>query len=241
MTRIMRSEPRTTARTTTARVLLTALLATQTACASTGRLKEYDFRDRSVAVVAIVPPRPYVETGYGPELAGRGVLGALVAVGSSVYKEVQASKLRARLDSASAGMDLSDRIAGGVLERSARYLGARAVETSRDADFQIEVHVDEYGIDARDWDNGARFHIEARLLMLDREGREVWKGKVSENEELTSSWFSPGAAASDVWTGSALGDLTVREAEEAFNAIADHTADRLAEKLRKAMEKVRGG
>ena len=226
---------------TATRLLLGVLLVTQAACVSTGRLKEYDFRDRSVAVVATVPPRPYVETGYGPDLTGRGVLGALVAVGSSVYKEVQASKLRAVLDSASAGMDLSDRIAGGVLERSARYLGARAVETSMNADFQVEVQIEEYGIDARDWDNGAQFHIEARLLMLDREGREVWKGKVSENEELTSSWFSPGGAASDVWTGSALGGLSVSEAREAFNAIADHTADRLAEKLRKAMEKVRGG
>ena len=41
-------------------------------------------------------------------------------------------KARVRLDSASVGLDLADRIAGTVLDRSARYLGARPVDTSRE-------------------------------------------------------------------------------------------------------------
>ena len=74
-------------------------------------------------MVAVVPPRPYVDTGPDVDLTGTSAVGALLKVGTSIYKESQAGRLRARLDSASASLDLADRIAGGVLERSARYLG----------------------------------------------------------------------------------------------------------------------
>ena len=219
---------------------LIALVLSQAACASTGRLREYDFRDRSVAVVAIVPPRPYVDTGSDVDLTDRSAVGALLKIGTTVYRESQAGKLRARLDSASVGVDLADRIAGGVLERSARYLGANAIENSREADFHIEVQVEEYGVDARQWENGAWFHLEARLLLLDRDGREIWEGRVDQNEQVTTSWFNVGSTGADIVTGSALGQLTVEEVTLALNAIADHSAFRLTEKLREVLEKARG-
>ena len=226
--------------TRAARLLsICALAVSQAACASAGRLAEYDFRDRTVGVVAIIPPRPYVNTGGDVDLTGMSVLGAVFKVGTSIYKESQASQLRSRLDSASVGMDLADRIAGSVLDRSARYLGASAIETSREADFQIEVHVEEYGVDAREWDDGARFRIKARLLLLDRDGREVWEGRVDEDEPVSGGWFNAGSAGADIVTGSALGDLTVDELVLTLNAIADHSAFRLTEKLREGIEKAR--
>lgn len=215
------------------------LLLFQPACAHAGRLGEYDFRDRTIAVVAVIPPRPYVDTGPDVDLTGSSLLGAALKVGTSIYKESQAARLRARLDTASVGIDLADRIAGDVVERSARYLGARAVDDGRDADFQLEVNVEEYGVDAREWDDGAHFHLEARLLLLDREGREVWRGKVDESEPVTRGWFEVGSPGADVITGSALGDLTVGELRLALNEVADYAAGRLAEKLRQGMEKAR--
>ena len=220
-------------------VLLPILLLVQGACASAGRIAEYDFRDRTVAVVAVIPPRPSVDTGGDVDLTGMSALGAVFKVGSSIYKESQAAGLRARLDSASVGMDLSDRIAGGVLERSARYLGANAVANSGEADFHIEIQVDEYGVNAREWEDGARFHIEARLLLLDRDGREVWKGSVDEDEAVSRAWFAAGSTGADVVTGSALGELTVAELVHSLEAIADHAAFRLTEKLRQGIEKAR--
>jgi hypothetical protein len=227
----MRPHPR-------ARLPLLGLTLALAACAHAGRLGEYDFRDRTLGVVAIIPPRPYVDTGNMDVTAGSAV-GVLLKVGTSIYKENQAGKLRARLDSASAGLDLADRIAGTVLERSARYLGARATDDSRDADFQLEVNVEEYGVDAREWDDGARFHVKARLILLDRDGREVWEGKVDEDEPVTRGWFQVGSPAADIVTGRALGGLSVEELELAMNEVADYAADRLTEKLREGMEKAR--
>jgi hypothetical protein len=164
-------------------------------------------------------------------------LGALFKVGTSIYKESQAGTLRARLDSASAGVDLADRIAGNVLERSARYLGAQATDQSRDADFHIEVQVEEYGVDAREWEGGARFRLKARLLLLDRDGREVWEGSVNEDEPVTTTWLRPGSAGADVVTGRALGQLSVNVLVDALTAIADHSGSRLTETLREGIEK----
>jgi hypothetical protein len=221
--------------------LLVTIALTQAACASAGRIAEYDFRGRTVGVVAVIPPRPSVDTGGDVDLTGTSALGALFKVGSSIYKESQAAELRARLDSASVGMDLADRIAGGVLERSARYLGATPTESTRDADFHIEIQVEQYGVNAREWDAGARFHIRARLLLLDRDGREVWEGRVDEDEPVTSGWFGAGTPGADIVTGSALGELTVAELVLALEAIADHSGFRLTEKLREGIEKAREG
>jgi hypothetical protein len=220
--------------------LVCALSLSGAACASAGRIAEYDFRDRTIAVVAIAPPRPYVDTGGDVDLTGMNPVGAILKVGTSIYKESQAGQLRARLDSASTGMDLADRIAGAVLERSARYLGAQAIEQSREADFHIEVQVEEYGVDAREWESGARFHLKARLLILAADGREVWEGSVNEDEPVNSQWFHAGSMAADVVTGRALGQLTVDQLVEALESIADYSSYRLTEKLREGIEKARG-
>jgi hypothetical protein len=220
-------------------ILLLATALATSGCAHAGRLSEYDFSGRTLAVVAEVPSRPYVDTGPDVDLTGMSAVGALIKVGTSIYKDSQAGRLQARLDSASVGLDLADRIAGGVLERSARYLGARAVDDSRDADFQLEVGIEEYGVDAREWDDGARFRVKARMLLLDREGRQVWERSVDEEEPVTRGWFDAGSAAADVVTGRALGQLSVRELQDALNDVADHAADRLAEELREGAEKAR--
>ena len=99
--------------------------------------------------------------------------------------------------------------------------------------------MEKYGVDARDWDNSACFHIKARLLLLDHDGREVWKGNVDKREKVTSSWFAVGSPATDVWTGRTLGELTVAQVTLALNAIADHSAFHLTEKLRTSLEKAR--
>lgn len=211
------------------------------ACASAGRLAEYDFNDRTVAVVAMVPPRPHVDSGDDVDLTGLSAPQALLKVGTGIYKEVQAGRLRARMDSAGTRLDVADRISGTLLGSAARSLGARAVDDASEADFHLEVRVEEYGVSAPEWDSEARFRLKARLLLLDREGREVWKAKVDENEELSDSWFLPGSPATDVWTGQALGRLTVDEIVRAFESVADHTAYRLTDKLRAGMAKARSG
>ena len=224
-----------------------ALMAVAGCAHGGGRLADYDFRDRTVAVVATLPPRPYVSTGGHYLTGGPGVYGrpaspveAMLRLGAGIYKDVQADKLRERLDSAGSRLDVSDRISGTLLEGAARTLGSRAVDDARDADFQLEVRVDEYGVSAPHWDDQVRFRLKARLLLLDREGQEVWKARVDADEPVSARWFRVGTPGADVWTGHALGDLDVDEIVRAFQAMADHTAYALVDVLRHDMEEVRG-
>lgn len=209
------------------------------ACASAGRLGDYDFRDHSVAVVATLPPRPYVDSGDDVDLSGLSPLQVAVKVGSGIYKEVQAGRLRARMDSAGSRLDVSERISTTLLGSAARTLGGRPVSEASEADFHLEVRVEEYGVSAPEWDDEVRFRLKGRLLLLDRDGREVWKAQLNENERVSDSWFLAGSPATDVWTGHALGSLTVDEIVRVFESIADHTAYKLNDKLRQGLEKAR--
>ena len=63
------------------------MMSAQLACASTGRLREYYFRDRTAAVVAVIPLRPYVDTGDPLDLTGLDQFGAALKVETSIYKQ----------------------------------------------------------------------------------------------------------------------------------------------------------
>ena len=107
------------------------------ACVHTGRLAEYDFRDRTVAVVTTTPPRPEVFTGdwfqdegencEGEDCEGEGsggILRFLFRLGSEVVREVEAHEARQSLDEAAGLIDVSDCMAGRLLDQAARLLRA---------------------------------------------------------------------------------------------------------------------
>lgn len=227
---------------TGALTLATALSAL--GCASTGRLGEYDFVDRSVAVVTTAPPHPEVFTGDGLDLEEQGWAGALLRVGTGILKESQARKARARLDSAVHAVDVSTRMADRVLEGGARRMRARPVTSRDEADFELEIRVGRYGIEADDWDSEARFHMEAEVLLVDAvTGRRIWDARVRESEPVSRSVWSGepgGGAVSDVLTAGALADLDVVEIERALEYLADYCADRVVDRLGRGLDKVRG-
>jgi len=224
------------------------------ACVHTGRLAEYDFRDRTVAVVTTTPPRPEVFTGdwfqdEGENCVGEdcedegsgGILRFIFRLGSEIVREVEAHEARQRLNEAAGLIDVSDRMAGRLLDQAARLLRARPVESVRDADFEIEVYVERYGIEADSWDSRANFFLKAELFLLDGEtGAEIWRTDVDASSPVNSRRFDYGGVANTVITATALASLSVEEMEIALESLADFSADHLAEKLREALRKVRG-
>jgi hypothetical protein len=218
-----------------------ALLAP--ACASAGHLAEYDFRERPVAVVTVAPPHPDVFTTGDFWLPDRGLFEAVVRVAADIVREAEAERARARLDSAVAVVDVAGRMSGRVLEQGARQLRGRAVQSVQEADFEIELRVQRYGIQADSWDDQARFVIEAEVLLLDGEtGREIWTADVDEREQVSSStlgWALPDAVGGAVTAGQ-LASLSVAEMVRALESLADYCADRMVEKLRRGLEKARG-
>jgi hypothetical protein len=223
--------------------LAAALAATLTGCASAGRLGEYDFRDRPVAVVTVAPPRPDVFTDDDFWLGGGSLLEVAVRVASDIARDVQAERARARLDSAVAVVNVPERMGARVLEQGARELRGRAVGDVQEADFEIELRVKRYGIEADSWDDQANFTIDADVLILDGEDRsQIWKAGVNEREAVSSGTLGRALpdAVGGVVTAGQLASLSVAEMARALEALADYCADRMIQKLRSGLEKARG-
>ncbi len=208
------------------------------ACRGTGRLAEYDFRDRTLAVRSQIPPHPRVLTGpYFTDWPANPVQ-AVIRAGTRIAKEIKASDVRARLDSAAAVVDISGRLAGRAYDRAAFHLRANPTGDERSADFVVEVLVHEYGIDAKDWDAAAHFYVDARLVIIDgRDGTQIWDTRIKANDPIAPAIFV-GGAVRDVVTARALAGQSVEEIRVALERLADYSADRITERLREALEKV---
>jgi hypothetical protein len=221
------------------RLLAVALVATiPAACRGTGRLAEYDFRDRTLAVRSRIPPHPQVLTGpYFLDWPANPVW-AVIRAGTRIAKEIEASEVRARLDSAAATIDISGRLAGRAHDRAAFHLRANPTEDERSADFVVEVVVHEYGIDAEDWDAAAHFYVAARLIIIDgRDGTQIWDTSVKARDRIAPVIVGPGAVR-DVVTARSLAGQSVEDIGVALERLADYSADRITERLRAALERV---
>lgn len=221
-------------------LLLPLLILLLSGCASTGRLGEYDFRDRTVALVLVAPPRPDVFTGEDFDVARGGLAQALLAMGTEMIKEHQASRLRDRLDEAVEGVDVAVLLGDRALDGTARILRMTPVESVRDADFEVEVELRRYGIEADGWDAQARFFVDARVRLVDAaDGSRVWQADVKESDPVNRDYLDARGPLGDVVTAAALAGLEVPEIERALAGLAEYAADRITDRLRKGWEKAR--
>lgn len=220
--------------------VLAALLlpALSLSCRGTGRLEEFDFNDRTLAVRTSLPPQPAVLTGPWFLDWPDNPVEAVIRAGTRIAKEIEASDVRSRLDSASATVDIAGRLADRALNRAAFHLRAEPVADEREADFLVEILVREYGIDAEDWNAAAHFYVEAQLLLIDgRDGTQIWDTRVKSRDRMAPAIFGPGIVR-DVVTARALAAQSVEEITVSLERLADYSADRITERLREAMEKV---
>ncbi len=231
--------------------LLSVLLSTA-ACASAGTLAEHDFRGRTVGVVALGQPRPEILTNAVLELNRTTPLQTVLQIGADVLKEVEAARARGRLDEAALAADVPGRMMDRLLHGVAGELRATPEDDPRRAEFELEVRVKEYGIDADHWLGPAHFFLEAELVLRESaSGTRIWRGKTKERTPLTPSLVVSGtagtvhpnplpvAAANDVLTAAALASLSPLAMQEILEALADHSADALLRSFRRGLEKSR--
>lgn len=234
------TSPRPAAMHTPALLLLVGALLSTTGCASAGRLAEYSFEDRTLAVVTTTPPRPTIDTPEFREGGGGegGLLGAVIRIGAELARDYEAWKAGPKLERAAEMADVPGHLSAGVLERSAGILRAEPVDRVQDADFEMVVVVRNHGIDFSDWDGAARWFIDAEVTLNDREGARIWRAHVDERDDVREGSVS--GAVGDILTARALAEMTEEEMAEALRGLAEYSAERIARKLRDGLAKARG-
>lgn len=222
------------------RLLVLMLLLPVLGCGSSHRLGRYDFADAPVAVVAAVPPRPYVFSDAAVRVELDRPLRSLFRVGSALAKEAEVRAAQSRMDSALTRVDVPERIARQALRGSARVLHYRPVDHPRHADYLLDIRVKGYGLAADSWAAAVQFEVDADVVLLDNRTREViWREHVKERAPVSGAVPGLGATFGNVFTAAALARLSVDEMTTALEELADFAAAEAVARLRDAYDDVR--
>ncbi len=214
-------------------VLLLLLLA---GCTTTNRLHDYDFDDARVAVVANIPPRPVVFTDvlYEGRIDPDDPIGSVFRVGSALIKHNEAREAQERMDQALEHVDVADRVAREALRRSAPLLGYRPVPSPHEADFILDIRIDNYGLVADSWTAAVHFEVDAEMVLVDKHTRQpIWRRHIREIEPISQAGVRLGATFGNTFTALALSQLSTDEMIVALEDLADFTAAHLTAALRR--------
>jgi hypothetical protein len=209
------------------------------ACGGGHHLAEYPFASRTLAVVYIAPPAPELLTSYYDLRSSQNPLEAVVRAGADVAREREGRRASARLDSATARIDIPAMLAKRTVDRASRYLGTRAINDENQADYLMEVRMERFGINAKA-DEAAYLFTFAEAVLIDRRtGREIWNSNVHGRERLTPYVESSSPIPGSVITASTLGSVTVADFQGALNQLMDYSSTLITNELRSALRDVR--
>jgi hypothetical protein len=202
-------------------------------------LADYEFAGHSMAVVSIAQPAPSLLTGTVDLGSGENITETVMQAGSKVAKDREARRARARLDSAIAKFDLTGTLASRTLGRTSRYLGVHPAASESAADYLMEIHMHNFGIDARK-SSAAYLYTNAEAVLLDRRtGREIWHVNVHGTDRLTPRVNGPAIVPDAVITASGLHYLTVADFRSALDDLMTLSSNVIADELRAAMRDVK--
>jgi hypothetical protein len=216
------------------RLLFGVFVLAAAGCGSSHHLKKYDFAGGSAAVIAAIPPAPTVfsDLGLGYLDLDRP-LEAFLRVGTAVVKEGEVQVAQKRLDEALARVDVAERLAEQTLLRGARHLRYHPINDPDQADYLIDLRVADYGLVADSWESTVFFMIDAEVVLIDNAtGRVIWDQRVREREPASRRLIGLGPTAGNVITAATLSKLSSEEMVEAFERLADYSADHLVASLR---------
>ncbi|MFN3596962.1 MAG: hypothetical protein ACK41D_06800 [Rubricoccaceae bacterium] len=224
-------------------LVVLVLLVAASGCAPSHRLRDVSLEDRRVAVAAAVPPHPRVQAGSPEEAAVNPFdpVGSAIRVGTAASKYREARRAQARLDSAVARVDVSDRIARQVLVRSASALRFQPGDRPSTSDYVIDLRVYDYSLVASSFEGATYFVLLGDVYLLDaRTGRRLWHTRLREREILDASLFRLPATAGNVITARALAGLSEADLSVGLQRLADFTAQRIVERFQRDYLRSRG-
>ncbi|MDP9278992.1 MAG: hypothetical protein M3P00_06180 [Gemmatimonadota bacterium] len=234
----MSSAPRRFGLRTLAGALI-VVVATIGACGGGHHLSEYPFSSRTLAVVYIAPPAPVLLTSYYDLRSSQNAVEAVVRAGADAVKEREGRRASARLDSATARVDIPAVLAQRTLVRASRYLGTRPITDEQTADYLMEVRMDRFGINAKADEAAYLFTYSEAVLIDRRTGREIWNTRIHGRDRLTPYVASSNGIPGSVITASTIGSVSVADFQGALNQLMDLSSNSITNELRSALRDVR--
>jgi len=218
-------------------VAVVALLAA--GCGGKHYLNQYQFSDKTLALVYLEPPSPQLLHGYYNIGGTVEALTSVVRAGAAAAKEIEARRASARLDSALRRVDVPSRLAQRTVERVSRYLGTRPVTSDANADYVLEVTMRSMGLDAR-YNSAAYMYTNAEAVLLDRRtGREIWSVRVHGSDRLTPWVRGTEHIPSAIITAGTLSQVTVQDFQEGLEQLTTFTSNLITNELREKLRDVR--
>lgn len=227
-------------RSVVARAMVLAAVLVTSGCGGRHHLARYDFAGSTLAVVHVAPSSSDLRMGTFWADDGDSPLATIAAAGSRVAVEVEARRVRARLDSAATRVSVGTRLADRTADRVTMYLGSRRVDTPAAADYLLDLRVRSYGVSAKSWQTAATLYLEADVVLVDAAtGTEIWTTRVNGWDNITPHVGSSGEVPRDIITAAGL--LTVSSADLArtLERVVDVSADAVTDELREKLRDVR--
>lgn len=215
------------------------IIAVSVACGGGHHLSEYPFASRTLAVIYIAPPSPELLTSYYDLGNSQNPIEAVVRAGADVAREREGRRANARLDSASARIDIPTVLAQRTLTRASRYLGTRPITDENQADYLLEVRMTRFGINAKADEASYLFTFAGAVLIDRRTGREIWNVNIHGRDRLTPYVVSSSPIPGSVIAASTLGSVSVADFQGALNQLMDYSSNLITDELRSALRDVR--
>ena len=126
--------------------------------------------------------------------------------------------------------------------RCARALGAARVDDTRDADFVLDLEIEEYGIDAPSWNAAVSLDLSVTVRLYERRSRDlVWRRHISVTQQARPDVFGLPSAAETIFTAAMLASLSTEEMAHGFAILAHDAARVVGDTLERDLRKARGG
>jgi ABC-type uncharacterized transport system auxiliary subunit len=209
------------------------------ACGRKHYLAQYEFSQRTLAMVFLEPPSPELLTGLYTLYPSNSAIRTAARIGGGVAKEVEARRASVRLDSAVRHVDIPTLLAQRTLERTSRYLGTRPVTSSDEADYILELNMRHFGIDARA-STATYLYTRAEAVLIDRKtGREIWSVDVHGYDRLTPWVHGNRDIPSSIITAATTSTVSVGDLEEALDQLVTSSSNAITNELRDKLRDVR--
>lgn len=211
-------------------------------CTTINELERYSYENRRIAVWLRRPPEPEIAVQYTLYLDQNNIVGSIVSVGSNVIKASEVAKAEKKMESALQHIDVPQLMKITAISECAKVLECRGIDNRADADYILDIEIDEYGIDASSSDGHVFFKMYMTVQLYETtENETIWRRNIDYGSSLTPYIGGLVDIVGNVVTAGVLADLSVDDISKAFIELAEEAGVQIARQLEADLLKARFG